>query len=101
MRDQMPAELVVDALEMAINRGRPTGKLVQDRKGAGPLSWAFHADPTGRDDLYMSGHLELRLRAATLDDATLAAAVLNECTSEYLGRPSSIEDAVARLRLGD
>jgi putative transposase len=28
MRDQMPAELVVDALEMAINRRRPTGRLV-------------------------------------------------------------------------
>jgi putative transposase len=28
MRDQMPAELVVDALEMAINRRRPTGKLI-------------------------------------------------------------------------
>ena len=28
MRDRMPAELVVDALKMAINRRRPTGKLV-------------------------------------------------------------------------
>jgi putative transposase len=28
MRDQMPAELVVDALEMAINRRRPAGKLI-------------------------------------------------------------------------
>jgi putative transposase len=28
MRDQMPAELVVDALEMAISRRRPTGQLV-------------------------------------------------------------------------
>jgi putative transposase len=28
MRDQMPAELVVDALEMAIERRRPTGQLV-------------------------------------------------------------------------
>ena len=28
MREQMPAELVVDALEMAINRRRPAGKLV-------------------------------------------------------------------------
>ncbi len=28
MRDQMPAELVVDALEMAISRRRPAGQLV-------------------------------------------------------------------------
>jgi putative transposase len=28
MRDQMPTELVVDALEMAISRRRPTGQLV-------------------------------------------------------------------------
>ena len=28
MREQMPAELVVDALEMAISRRQPTGKLV-------------------------------------------------------------------------
>jgi putative transposase len=28
MRDEMPAELVVDALEMAINRRRPAGKLI-------------------------------------------------------------------------
>src|SRR2546423_9673224 len=40
------------------------------------------------------------LRNATVDDAELVAGVLNECTMHYFDRPSSAEDALARLRLG-
>jgi mycothiol synthase len=41
---------------------------------------------------------ELTLRNATVDEAELVAAVLNECTTHYFDRPSSVEDASARLR---
>ena len=42
MRDEMPAELVVDALEMAISRRRPTGKLVHhsDQGSQGGFNWS-------------------------------------------------------------
>jgi mycothiol synthase len=43
---------------------------------------------------------DLHLRTATPDDAELVAAILDECTSHYFSRPSSIDDAHARLRMG-
>jgi mycothiol synthase len=44
---------------------------------------------------------DLRLRAATPDDAELVATILDECTSHYFSRPSSIVDAHARLGRGE
>jgi GNAT superfamily N-acetyltransferase len=36
-----------------------------------------------------------------MDDAGRIAAVLDDCTRHYLGRPSSLDDALGRLRQGD
>ena len=41
------------------------------------------------------------VRRARPDDVGRIAAVLDECTRHYLDRPSSREDALGRLRLGD
>ena len=41
------------------------------------------------------------LRPARPDDVGQIAEVLDECTRHYLGRPSSRDDALGRLKLGD
>jgi len=41
------------------------------------------------------------LRPAGLEDAGGVAEVLDECTRHYLGRPSSRDDALIRLKQGD
>ena len=38
------------------------------------------------------------VREATLEDAGLVAGVLEECTTRYLDRPSTVEDGLGRLR---
>ena len=45
--------------------------------------------------------LGLTVRAATLDDADAVAGILDECTRQYFGRPSTVDDAVERLREGE
>ena len=41
--------------------------------------------------------MTVTLRNVTVDDAERVADVLNECTTHYLNRPSSVTDALARL----
>jgi mycothiol synthase len=43
----------------------------------------------------------LTVRGATPDDADAVAAILDECTRRYFDRPSTVDDAVERLREGE
>jgi mycothiol synthase len=45
--------------------------------------------------------LGLTVRAATFDDADAVAEILDECTRLYFDRPSTVDDAVERLREGE
>jgi mycothiol synthase len=45
--------------------------------------------------------LGLTVRPATLDDTDAVAEILDECTRRYFDRPSTVDDAVERLREGE
>jgi mycothiol synthase len=44
--------------------------------------------------------IEISLRHTTLDDASAVRVVLDDCSSTYVGRPTSLDEATARLREG-